>query len=286
MEFDLDLNWFEKNIPPRFPPREPKIDLRDCTWIYPEGAIGVFLILRHYVQKGLRPTVFRPTDRDVDSYFERTGVMFNTYEEVNYVPEIDDIIYHNWYERNTMQEITRVANLSQIAGIVDKFGNALNTQIDDKRILVKIKSAMLEAFQNMPMHANPENPREFEGYANLQIYENSSRIVVAAGDLGVGIKKSLQTSKLYKTIVMNDLDGIKRVVYQGASRYAGTPKDSEHGGGVRRVFDIVKGLKGGVAIRTGTAAIIMRPFRRIEERENLQYFPGTQITITFRRKFH
>jgi hypothetical protein len=280
MGFELDLEWFEKNIPPRFPPQNPIIDLRDCSWIYPEGAIAVFLIVRYYNQIGLRPTIIRPTNQDVDTYFERTGVIINSYQYVDYVPKPENIISHSWYERKTMQEITKVEDSSHVARIVNKFGNALKNQINNDSVVTKMKSVMLETFQNMPEHANPNNPSDFEGYANIQIYKDANRIVVAAGDLGVGIKNSLQTSELYKRVQMDDLDAIKRVVYQRASRYAGTPKDSQHGGGVHRVFDIMKRLKGGIAIRSGTAAIILRPFNKYELVKNLRYFPGTQISIT------
>jgi hypothetical protein len=47
---------------------KPEIDLRECGFVQPEGALGLFLILMHYVKQHKRPIVRRPKDEDFGVY--------------------------------------------------------------------------------------------------------------------------------------------------------------------------------------------------------------------------
>jgi hypothetical protein len=283
MEFCLDLEGFEKLLPGSIGRDQPVIDLRKCSFIQPEGALGVFLLLRYYICEGKRPRVLRPNDPDVDSYFERTGVPVMTFKEVEYVPDPSDVIMHSWTDRETMQAITPVVEQKEVGGIVEKFGLALKKYIQVKEVVNKLMSSMVETFQNMPEHANPKNPKDFEGYANIQSYPKGNRVVVAAGDLGIGIKKSLGTSPIYNRLSLTDMDAIERAVFQRATRYAGLRQASEHGGGIQRAVENLKMLRGITVIRSGCAALIIGPWGNPQRRTGLKYFPGTQVTFTIAR---
>ena len=111
----------------------------------------------------------------------------------------------SWTEHETMQELTRVKDQKHVAKIVEKFGVALSNQYRDEDITRRLKSTMLETFQNMPDHANPRSPSDFEGYANLQSYLNGARIVVACGDLGVGIRKSLHVFLIFRPVLFCEI---------------------------------------------------------------------------------
>lgn len=280
MEFCLDLEAFERFLPGNLGGNELKIDLSECNFVRPEGALALFLLLRHSVERGVRPTVIRPKDSGVDSYFERTGVPYLTFECVTYEPHADDLIMRSWTERETMQEITQVTSKKDVGKIVDKCGLALERQFQSEDIVRSLKSAMVETFQNMPDHANPGSPSDFEGYTNIQSYSKGKRVVVAAGDLGVGIKGSLQTSRIYGRNFMTDLQAMELAVFERASRYAGSIDANEHGGGLHLAMNLVKALRGITVVRSGRAALIIKPWGPAVRRENLKFFPGTQITIT------
>ena len=281
MAFRLDLEGFENLLPEHVELAKSIIDLRDCEFIRPDGALGVFLLLRYWIQIGKRPILYRPQNPNVDSYFERTGVPILTQDDVDYSPDIKDIIFRSWTERNTMNEIIRITDEDNAARVVDKFVNALKVQNKEKVIVKKLRSAMIESFQNMPQHANPKSPLDFEGYANLQAYDKQSRVVVAAGDLGVGIKKSLMLSNLYSRLFLRDIDAIRMVANKAASRFDEEGLKSR-GGGIQMTIKNINSVKGSTLIRSGTAALIIDPYGNQRELPKLKYFPGTQINITVR----
>lgn len=276
----LDINGFEALLPGRIDLADPVIDLRDCTWVQPDGALGVFLLIRYFIRIGKRPTVYRPLDPDVDSYFERTGVPIRTHHDVDYVPDASDIIMNAWRERATMQEITQVRERNEVARIVEKLGMALKEHINEELILRKLKSAMLETFQNIPDHANPENDSDFEGYVNIQSYENGRRVVVAVGDLGVGIHKSLSMNDRLARTFMSELDAIKKAVLERFSRFT---NQRDRGGGLGRAAANVKNIGGYMIIRSGSAALTITPYGN-RERSGLKHFPGTQIAIKIEKR--
>jgi len=278
MGFKLDIEGFEDLLPYDLEAVKPVIDLRECEFVYPEGALGVFLLLRYWIRQRKRPLVKRPTDYDVNNYFERTGVPRATYDVVDYQPNTFGLFSQKWNELETMQEITPVTSQTDVARIVEKFGGSLKQQYQDKEIVMSIQSAMLETFQNMPDHASLGKKENFEGYANIQMYEDKSRVVVAAGDLGVGIRGSLCTNKKYSRVARTDLSALKLVVDMAASRYDEDGLKSR-GGGLQRAIENVKAVNGSAVIRSGTAAILIKPRTALLERSGLKFFPGTQITI-------
>lgn len=281
MEFQLDLEYFESILPNHYS-AHPVVDLRECGFARPEAILGIFLLLRHIIREGGRPKVIRPLDSNVDSYIERNGVYARTIDDVDYEPHADDIIMRAWGNSQTMQAITPVTSQREVSGIVDRFALALESQFRDSKTVRQMKSAMIETFQNMPEHANPKNPSEFEGYTSVQLYLGGRWVVVAAGDLGVGIKRSLQTSPIFSRMLITDLEALEKTVFERASRYRGLEESQEHGGGLHRAKEIAALVKGIIVVRSGCAAIIIKPYGNVEKRADLKYFPGTQVTITVR----
>lgn len=277
MEFSLDFDEFERLIPGRVDLAHPVIDLRNCTWIAPDGALSVFLLMRYFLARGKRPTVYRPTDSNVDSYFERTGVYVRTKDQVDYVPPVDDVICNVWHPSSTMKEITPVTSESDVGEIIAKFRGAAEG-FHDRIMIRKASSALLEMVQNIPHHANPNNPAEVEGYVSIQIYKDGKKITIAVGDLGIGIRESLSSNDLYAGSSFTDLQAVKKAIIDRASRLK---RENElRGGGLRRMKDHIASLNGIVIVRSGTCGITFYPDGRTFEREHLNYFPGTQLAFT------
>ena len=115
MNFRLDLQGFENLLPDDLDECRPTINLSNCDFVLPEGALGVFLLLKYWISKGKRPQVFRPELFDTDSYFERTGVPRSTYGFVDYHSSTMDLFRQRWNELGTMQEITPVSNQDDVA---------------------------------------------------------------------------------------------------------------------------------------------------------------------------
>lgn len=211
VELSLDFDEFERLIPGRVELARPVIDLRTCTWIAPDGALSVFLLMRFYAGSGKTPTVYRPLDSHVDSYFERTGVYVRSKEWVHYVPPVDDVIGHIWHPSSTMNEITPVSSEIHVREVIDKFRGAADGCFD-RMIVRRASSALLEMVQNIPDHANPDNPEDIEGYVSLQTYRDGKKITIAVGDLGIGIRKSLMLNDLYVGASFTDLQAVKKAI--------------------------------------------------------------------------
>lgn len=276
MTFTLDSAAFEAMIPARLPSKKFKADLRKCGWVYPDGAMGVFLLLRYLVREGLKPVLLRPLNSDVDCYIERMGVYAMLVDDVDIVPEPSDVLDNPWYERATMQGLTHVKNAEDVGSLVDKCRATLSEQIPDLSVASSFSSAFLEIMENMPLHANPEDPKKFEGYANIQTYQNSKRLIMAAGDLGVGIRASLSTNKEYSPKIGSHLDAIDLAVEQRASRFYGTEK-KHHGGGLHLAIDQVRGVNAFISVRSGDTLVTWGPNQKKQVRTDLKFFPGTQI---------
>jgi len=181
-----------------------------------------------------------------------------------------------------MKELTRIQDEEHVTKVVTKFREFLLKEVAQKKLIMNLESAMLETFQNMPDHANPHHPSDFEGYANIQSYvlNKGKRAMIACGDLGVGIRKSLQTSSIYSRVSsMTDRDAIRRAVLEKASRYRGT-EERDRGGGLFRTVQNVMEANGVIIVRSGTASLKIGPFGRKSTRQALKYFPGTQICST------
>jgi len=278
MGYELNLDKFEKLIPEDILYDDLEIDLRECDWISPQGAMGLFLLLRYYIQQGKSPIVFCPINRDVHNYLERTGTYIRTYENVNYVPSVGDVIKNNWYASDSMGDITELVNDAQVADIIGKFRNAMSLQISDKTKVTKMSSSILEIFQNIPLHANPLDDSSLEGYVNIQSYKNSGKVIICAGDLGIGIRTSLLTNKTMEKNEMSHLEAINKATEEKISRFSGT-KRKDHGGGLMRAIELVRSVNGYIYVRSGTAMIVWGPKEMKFEKSELKHFPGTQIII-------
>ena len=281
MPFTLDLETFEEMLPQRVDLASPSLDLRQCCWVYPQGAMGLLLLLRYHVRKGARPRVFRPVDQNVDSYLERMGIYLLTHLDVEYIPDLSNVLGHIWTERDTMQAVTPVESAEQVAALVEKFQHGLAAQLSNQGTVNNLSHSVLEILENMPLHANPADPERFEGYANIQTYMNGRKVMVAVGDLGVGIKESLQTSKVYRTRILTHCDAVLLAAENKASRFHGT-KRRHHGGGLHRAIEHARLAECFIYVRTGDSMVVWGPGEYRSE-EKVKFFPGTQILIVARK---
>lgn len=278
MGLKLNSLGFETILPQNIDSKEMVLDLRNISWVYPDGATAFYLLLKYRSLRNAKTKVLLPLNEDITSYLERMNCFGDLGDCVIFEPDISPFLTHAWHDSNTMHQLIQVTNKDQVPLLVNKFVRNLEEQREVTNEEKKnITSCMVELFQNMPDHANPTNPDVFTGYVGLQSYEKRDRIYLAIGDLGVGIRNSLMTRDLYKGFRWKDEDAIKAVMTERMSRH--TDLDHTRGGGVRRAVENVAELRGYILIRSRQGAVYRGPNGGLESFRGLKLFPGTQIVI-------
>jgi hypothetical protein len=79
-----------------------------------------------------------------------------TYEDVEYIPRLDDVLTHTWTERDSMQAVTAVQDIDQVGLLIGKFRKALGTYTTDKEYVRSLGHSILEVTENLPLHGSPK----------------------------------------------------------------------------------------------------------------------------------
>jgi hypothetical protein len=97
--------------------------------------------------------------------------------------------------RETMQVLTPIRSHQDVRPISDRFANYLERDLRFERELVdEMWAVMVEMIENVPHHAYPggfPGPIK-EGFVNIQYLPNVEKLYFSVGDLGVGIRGSLE----------------------------------------------------------------------------------------------
>lgn len=274
---------FEEILPTDLNKATIEIDLRRFDWIYAHGGCALYLLLKYRIAQGKKTKVLLPSDSNLISYMERMNIFYDTCEEIEFVPTVSEYKKHSWYETAGMQELTQLKDRKHVPILVDKLVGVIRElgKFDGDQSQ-GFHSCLLELIQNIPDHAEPDDPDKFIGYINFQTYQRNDRkdrMYISIGDLGVGIRKSLRQRDDFMVAkwTVNDINAIKHVMTEKTSRF----KDKYHsrGGGIHSATQSIQGLGGYIMIRSGRGSVSRSPDGTFSIRSNLKFFPGTQIVI-------
>ena len=133
-------------------------------------------------------------------------------------------------------------------------------------------SLITETFSNLVEHAHLGGPILPYYCSQIQHYPQRQGFRLAIGDLGVGIRDSLNTIYNFET----DIQALTAVVKCGVSRMS--RKNQERGGGIRYIFKIAKILNIGCCLRSGEGVISI-DLRGDITADQGACFPGTQLFV-------
>lgn len=157
--------------------------------------------------------------------------------------------------------------------LIDSFVSFLRVHYGLTTSLIRhLKQLITETLSNLFEHSQPDGSSLPYYCSQIQHYPKRQGFRLAIGDLGVGIRNSLNTIHSFET----DINALTAVVEDGISRMR--DQNEERGGGIRQIFRIAKILELGCRLRSGSGVINIDPQADIEAYRSA-WFPGTQLFV-------
>jgi hypothetical protein len=270
---ELSISCYDELIPDHNEFRTLVINLQNLNGkapIKPSGVVGLLLIIKYYHNLKKKVKLFLPHDDNILNYLERIDFFAKTREFIEYDWDIE------WRQQNARNpsdrftEIISTQNKIDYRQVIDVFDNFIKGRMTREKRL-RLRSFLEETIYNVRDHASLIEEEEVFYCAQIQTYMYN--VHLALGDIGVGIRHSLNASKKFR--FKNDLEPIRNVIDKGISRIT---DDEERGGGLKRAYEAVRDVGLKMFLRSGSAAILLSRNNPLEF-EGLKYVPGTQISI-------
>ncbi|HEX3035286.1 MAG TPA: hypothetical protein VHT73_09150 [Thermodesulfobacteriota bacterium] len=269
----LNASTVESFIPPQEPENQVLLSLRNIRFADPFGVIMLLLLIKNLRGHSIDVKVVPPTNPDVSNWLERMNFFVEIENDCEFTWDISRLRSNLRNPSRSLKEVTRITSEKEITSIVEVLTDIL---IDDygfqPQVVYRLGGVMIETFQNIPQHSNPMK-EDFDPYGIAAIQSYKDHFYLVVGDIGIGIRGSLALSGRYKRQELSDLEAIKIVLENGASRF----KDEGRGGQIKRVCQIVSSLGGTTLLRSGNNRILVKG-NSIKSWEGVG-FPGTQIAI-------
>jgi anti-sigma regulatory factor (Ser/Thr protein kinase) len=261
-------------------PRDAKllVDARHTRWASPFGLTGLLALAQSRPEKAQ----FAPPESDEAlSYWARTGFF-------TFAAELFDV--HGGLPRarqagesSVLLEITPITQSADVHDVVERVQNRSQTILAqelelDAKVTMGFAMTLSELCQNVVEHAGRG------GWVAVQTYRWQKRLgkrvaVIAVCDSGLGFRQSLESSPGWRASDRWD-DGmaLEEAVIRSVSRF----RDVGRGQGLAGVRKFLGRWDGKLSVRSGTARISIVPSwdDDVPLRENLPFFPGSQVQIT------
>jgi hypothetical protein len=273
----LDSTGFEKLLPQSFLNKSFQFDLSGLKFVKPQGIVEFLLLIFHLNSLGKKITIIAPHNTQVLDYLHKIRFYNEVKEIVEFTNLHDKYLTEEGCPTSTMQALTRVKTHDDVRPVVDKFARYLSDELMfNEDIVNELWSVMVELIENIPHHAYPTNEKFpiDEGFVNIQYLPNMKKIYFSVGDLGIGIKESVNRAKYYTLTFKSDSSVLKTVMTSGISSKGGI-----RGGGIYVTSEKVKQFNGWIMIRSHTGYAVQDPRGNIKTLDGLNYLPGTQVSI-------
>lgn len=249
------------------------LNLENTGFLKPMGIVALVLTVRHIAEKSGYPISLVGLDSKLLFYLERV----NFFDVADKWVELDGSLPAQRWDRNpqtaNLLELTPITNAGDVAQAMERaeaiFGCWL--PLPNLNSLLKVIS---ELCSNIYQHSG-----DLYGFVLIQRYQYISRgevdVVLAAGDLGRGIRGSLAAR--------HPEFGEDPLKYIQAAVGGSTSRESGRGGlGLRTVEETIAKEGGYVWLRSETAALQSHGPNRHYLFKNLVFMPGTQVVVEFR----
>jgi anti-sigma regulatory factor (Ser/Thr protein kinase) len=245
------------------------IDMRGTQFLVPSRAVSLVLACRYISLKtGIR-VLIKNVSQKIQKYMLRMDIPSRAQDWL----EIDNLGDDKW-SRNPhtpqLLELTRIASSSDVERIVERAGIIFSKWLGATS-LNSFLSALSELCSNVYQHSQDSN-----GVVTIQKYERLSQnivnIQVAIGDLGQGIRGSLETRY---GILSNTATEYIKLAMEGKSA-----RETGRGGlGLRRVEQILSENQGYLFLRSHDASVYSHHKVGRSFTSEKHFFPGTQIAL-------
>ncbi|MCS6861031.1 MAG: ATP-binding protein [Abditibacteriales bacterium] len=254
------------------------LDLSEVTFVDPFGLVGTTLLLWNLPPDLLPARIVLPTAKQGDynllPYLYRIGFFDAVQAAAMFEGEWEHLKSYQRWDRNLLLEMTRVRTVDDINAIMDKTASILEDLGYSAVGATQFCEVISELCSNIVLHSHAER----DGLVVIQAYQrrNGERFVVLAiGDAGIGIRRSLAMNPRHGKALESDTLAIFRALQPGVSRL----EEAGHGGGLTRVLQIVLRYTGRLDIRSGAGHVYIKGEDRRGHKFHVAPFPGTQIRI-------
>jgi len=249
------------------------LDLAPVTWIHPYGAISILGSCRYLRQLTRKPVRLTGLQTHIHAYLRRID-FFKYDPETVYTTDL----FHSSCELGRSSSSSNVLELFPIRTSEDVYAVAARA----RRILTywfdknssynidKIVTLLAEACSNIVDHSGDT------GVVIVQKYDHKHyvEIKLAISDLGRGIRQSLIA---VHGELSNTFTGYIEQALAGLSARSG----QKGGQGLGAIQRIATENGGSLYIRSEMGSVLAQATGTVAQ-DNLCFFPGTQIAITFR----
>ena len=257
------------------------VDAHATEWASPFGLLSLLCAGQALRERaGGKPLLTVPADKDVATYWARTGF----FQEAEDLFEIHGPVprIRQPAESTVLLEVTPVRVAGDVHKVVDRIQDRsaaiLNSELGlEAKATLSFGMALSEACQNIVEHAGTG------GWVAVHAYSWRRRlgkrvVVIAVADPGVGFRRSLEPTQAKRYgDRWGDGAALEAALIQGVSRF----REPGRGQGFRGIRKYLDRWEGKISIRSGTARIAM--IRDWDEdvplREGLAPFPGAQLQL-------
>lgn len=254
-------------------PVQYALNLESAGFLKPMGIMALVLTVRQIAEQSGRPVLLVNLDSELLSYLERVSFFDVAGEWL----ELDGNLPEQRWDRNpqtaNLLELTPITNAGDVAKVMERAETIFSRWLHLPN-LNSLRKVISELCSNIYQHSGDPH-----GFVLIQRYQYISRgevdVVLAAGDLGRGIRGSLAARhpELGK-------DPLK---YIQAAMGGSTSRETGRGGlGLRTVEETIAKEGGYVWLRSETAALRSYGPNRHYPSTDLAAMLGTQVVVEFR----
>ncbi|MGE3271328.1 MAG: hypothetical protein AB7P40_21445 [Chloroflexota bacterium] len=269
-------------------PLQPLIlDMRGVSFVPPQGIIALTTVCRHWYSQTGERVHLRNLHPEVHQYLERMDMFLHCGEWVDEERALaEDQRFGRSHASSNLLELLPIAggeaqNSKDVAAAVARAHRIVDTWFDaDVRAIGRLLTMMSEITGNI-VHSHDRGFVTIQRYRSANVTPLGSRVTVAVGDLGIGIRSSLHgkfsASPFASEIPLSTgSDYLLHALDLGVTR-----RDTAGGVGLYQVRELVNAWQGSLIIRSDGSMIRISQ-GGIERWDDLAEIPGTQVTIRVR----
>ena len=277
-QFGLDVNSIDSlyGLLSDITPEPYTLNLENTGFIKPMGIMALVLASRRIAEQSGYPVHLANLGDTLLKYLERVNFLKVAKSWIELDRELPDERWDRNPRTNNLLELVPITNDMDVVLAIQRAEAIFDhwLQLPNFGSLLKVIS---ELCSNIYQHSGDSH-----GFIMIQHYSMGSRneenVVLAAGDMGHGIRGSL--SAKYPELGEDPLKAIQ------ASLTGITSRDSGRGGlGLPTVVETVAKEGGYVWLRSETAAIRSLGPSRHYPYSDLAYIPGTQVVVELHAPF-
>ena len=252
------------------------LDMSQVSFIRPYGVIALICAARCHYAEHSTPFILHNLQKRVHQYLERVDLFKVMPHIITPETALKDT-FDRTQETPNLLELTPISGANDVLTAITQAERIFSywLQVSNLRGLLGVVS---ELCSNVYQHSG-----DTSGTMMIQTHravsKGKARVRVAIGDIGMGVRGSLEAR--HGKLGESPLD------YLHIAMGGRTSRESGRGGLGLRIVEQTVGAGGGYMwLRSETAAILTDGAGNIETHNNLAYIPGTQLAVEFHAPLH